>query len=461
MSYQLKSGLSLDFFGPHKNDLEQPFKIALHDWFDPNLLSTIHKAVLHELTLSHEMPTRLYEYRFQRECVLPKWTTSKKDHADWEHSDQNNDTIETGEVNHGWTGRLPVRLERYYHSWLLPYGWEWPKNLAEIIGNVARKHIPKSRELWCAWNTTLDWKAGEYQDAESCFWTSRNPARDVLRREGTLALLATKDPPDPHTQSGLGRVWVYPHASGPMIFNAYGLPLITWATIFAQRYDCSYHSIGLSNGDEDGLIYVNGEHGFHLLAPETYQPPRRSYQFNFEYEQYATCNACRIAFWKADLSYHAGHAFCPKCRAKLELVDCAHCGKECALPYDAYQVDGGAYYCIVCFETCPVCPECHSTQLPFEKEGMPCSNCEREALPCQNCGTGISYSELRIVIAHPDSRFRIGLRREDKRIRFCRSCIRTYIQDVKCPVTWDYYLQDIREICVGCGAEGAHQHGKS
>jgi hypothetical protein len=282
-------------------------------------------------------------------------------------------SITSGDLGSAWVvpkgeyaGTFPKRLANYLRRTKVSW-WKHPAPVVE--GNTAVQGEPELIEqpLWCKeaekvvaeigarlggkvnhgktyhahLRYSMDWKAGDYGDDGSCFWGGRSDARRCLNGRSSFRALCFET----GAGEGKGRVLTITRHGYTVLFNAYGIELVTAARVLAHAFGATYSKVRLENNDSDsGLIYINSGTGY-VVHPFDKAPAARI-DLEISTSDYGWCDDCN----EEDCS-------CER--------ECSNCGSsECG-------------ECDTCNETsceCCCCAHCESNNW--------CSRCDR----CDDCG---------------------------------------------------------------------------
>lgn len=253
-----------------------------------------------------------------------------------------------------YAGTMPKRVSSYYHK---VHKLKCPPDFLREIGNIARQHSETNAAYNFEFVDHFDWQAGDYGDGGSCFWGSRESARDIMRENGGLAVRFYNP-----EGKGIARAWVQPIADDlHLVWNGYGFPgdaTLTIARIVALHLNASYKRIEVRNNHVDsGVLYINGGRGFLIGAPDVLDR-YNSYDFH------------------RDTSDH----------------ECERCGHPLT-DDDYYLTPDGEHYCEDCYydnyDTCEFCSETRPreeiTYLDSIRQYI-CEDClDRHFIQCQEC----------------------------------------------------------------------------
>ena len=213
---------------------------------------------------------------------------------DWDWSRR----IQEGEFR----GKLPKRIATYYKK---KHEERLSLELLTRIGNRVGQHSFDKKTYTLDFTKDLDWKAGDFGDGGSCFWSCRDLARNALVENGVIAVRF-------YCGRGYARAWVLQVECGLVIFNAYGLPCETITHVLATLFNYPYrNSVDFDiRGDMDGLIWLNED--AHRIGSEPFTNVVTT-EFNVSY---ALCTDCD-EFCSVDEGDHDndGDFVCSICQA--------------------------------------------------------------------------------------------------------------------------------------------------
>lgn len=231
------------------------------------------------------------------------------------------------------------------------------------IGNIIGKISNKDAETYfVTMSNYFDWKPGTFNynqsggssESDSCFWQSRNCAREALREFYDAKSIIVKN----SSMDNLARCWIisgmeedfdnyhYSRTNHDIIFNAYGgLELYKIARILTYCGYSSYNKVSFCTTD-DVRMYINSDSGFAMSING--EECRESLRIAPEYEYYS-CTRC------GDNTSIYYNFVCDECKEGRKT--CCWCG------YDYYGDEGtyvyDEFYCDDCFTgTFVICERC-------------------------------------------------------------------------------------------------------
>ncbi len=267
-------------------------------------------------------------------------------------------------VQHGdYTGTLPKRIAKFYFK---SYGIKCPPSFLEKLGNIARAHSATTLRYSFKFTQDFDWEAGDFGDYGSCYFDDHSGAREMLADNGAYAICFYAD------DKGFARAWLVEiEASLYILYNGYGLDLISIARVFAGFLGLSSKKIQLvNNGRANGLLWINGERGYIVGATDRIESidyhdfewgdlsacydcgrslsDDEIYCSSCFYESFSDCEYCGRTLWIEDMSYIEGDGHvCGRCFDR-HYFNCDHCGDTHALSERHMLDDRG--FCADCYE---------------------------------------------------------------------------------------------------------------
>lgn len=259
-----------------------------------------------------------------------------------------------------YVGTFPKRVSKYYFK---SHAVKCPNSFLQELGNLARQHSEDSAAYYFEVVDSLHWQAGDFGDNHSCFWGSRNSAREIMESNGGMALCFYDAENKGYARSWLARL----DDNLFVVFNGYGFksnPTLTIARVFAQFTGLSYKKINLSNhGATSGTVWINSSIG------------------------YIIGSADKIAdYHKHDLQWHKQPGMTD------DTIACSDCEDEINED-EIYHSPDGEPFCHDCFydrySYCHDCDEAthHDDTYYIEHEGYDvCENClDRNYTRCDEC----------------------------------------------------------------------------
>jgi formylmethanofuran dehydrogenase subunit E len=291
-----------------------------------------------------------------------------------------------------YVGTFAKRVSKFYWK---EHGLKCPDSFIQAIGNLARQHSSENVSYTFEFVDSFDWNAGDYGDANSCFWGGRAQARQILKDHNALAIRFYE------ADKGIGRAWIAQLEDNRyIIFNGYGLtanPTLVSARVFATWLGLNYKKISLCNlGKDSGDLYINGGIGY-LIS--TLEQSEYIHEWDLRYgkqddEDSHTCEDCGESVSEDDVYFGSDDLpYCQDCF--YEAFDyCEHCG-ECHVRDNLYYVDSTGDVCESCLDErytrCDQCYEYHrNDNVIYIQDESYCEDClDRVATTCDNCNEWI------------------------------------------------------------------------
>lgn len=201
-------------------------------------------------------------------------------------------------VEHGtYAGTISKRLQSYLYK---QHGKKLSEADVAALGNLAAQHVLEAREFYFDFDETLKWKAGEYGDKGSCFWTQKPHVLPLLKHFGGFSIRLYDR--DTEKRKGIGRALIMPLVEAPdgsgwapdqfrnpvglLVFNGYGsfgknygkssvssqtygqMQVYDYARLLALFLGVSYERVTLYVNDSyEHPLYVNNGGTAVLVAP--------------------------------------------------------------------------------------------------------------------------------------------------------------------------------------------------
>lgn len=291
-------------------------------------------------------------------------------------------------------GTLPKRLD----AWLrrVHHIKADPKILS-LVGNLAARHSERHGQSYCFDFTRNlhSWRAGDFGDEGSCYWSFNAGARDILEDE--LDAYAVRFY-DPDQEYGVARAWAVPvcvrsDEQALILFNGYGYELLDQVRVVSQALgNLPYKRIRLTNeGECSGTLYINGGVGY-ILGKQEVIDAITSWDFDASTEGYGTvsCHHCgrRVHEEDAYSPECSDYNYCERCYSDL-FTFCEHCHHD--LWAEEAVHFNGMPYCESCLEDvaaqCCECDEYFPKDEVYEVDGeCYCEKCCPETYVCDHCG---------------------------------------------------------------------------
>jgi hypothetical protein len=192
----------------------------------------------------------------------PEWTALNPTNVARQYLPQLPDVDEWGwcwKVASGYyRGTFPKRVSKYYKTVI---NMNCPDSFITRIGNLARQHSLEPVVYTFDFVNYFDWDSGDFGDEGSCYWTDREDAREILARNGCLAIRFYEG------DEGIARAWLYPAENFYVVFNGHGMTTLEIAKLFATWQGLDYKKIHLLNNDTSGgLIWINGSGAGYIVG---------------------------------------------------------------------------------------------------------------------------------------------------------------------------------------------------
>ena len=204
-----------------------------------------------------------------------------------------------------------------------------------LLGSLISNHINKNDTYILEYTHNLDWKAGDFGDDKSCFWTGHQTARRSLKNGNAWAvrfyenMISLNDCYSCSTDvefslgstisrlKGFARAWICHTNKGYVVFNGYGLETSDIARIVAHQLNLSYQQINLTNrGETQELIYINGNsngkgNGF-LIGHESVISNQNTVDLDLE-DYRSVCPKCKTFINRDAKCYFERQIYCQCC----------------------------------------------------------------------------------------------------------------------------------------------------
>ena len=285
------------------------------------------------------------------------------------------------------------------------------------LGNLAASYCDRKEETECYLDLTshIDWGAGAFGDAGSCFWGTKKFALATMLANKSLAVRLWRKSETPSKSYrnvypgyiGFGRAWAVPimetfgDNKALIIFNGYaaGRDTLFFVRVLSHYFGLTYKKIELTNEKSDqGIVHINNKSGYVIGEPKVVTEFPLTYDFGWKIVE-------RNA--REQLCYHCGsyaeqdkmrqiHDYrwaCKNCVSMCDSCEQWSNKKEC-------EVIGAALYCKKCtsslFQPCTKCRAlalCFNMKLEITTGHMYCEGCFGPHQHCSICYTAHRNSE--------------------------------------------------------------------
>lgn len=290
-----------------------------------------------------------------------------------------------------YVGTFPKRVSKFYWQ---AHQLKCPTAFIQEIGNLARQHSSDNVSYDFEFVDKLDWKSGDYGDEDSCFWGSRETARQILVENNALAMRFYKE------GKGHARAWIAQLGDNRFIlFNGYGFsgnPTLVCARVMATWLGLNYKKISLTNfGKTDSTLWINSSIGYLISTPEQAENfGAYDLRYGNASDDDYTCHSCDESVHEDDVYFGSDDMpYCQDCF--YESFDyCEHCGSVHDRDY-MYYIESVGDVCEGCLDErytrCDHCEEHHSNNdITIIEDNCYCDNCwEEVGTTCDTCGEWI------------------------------------------------------------------------
>lgn len=392
-------------------------------------------------------------------------------------------------IEHGtYAGTISKRLQSYLFK---EHAIKLGENDVAALGNLAAQHVLEAREFYFDFDQDLKWKAGEYGDKGSCFWTQKPHVLPILKHFGGFAIRLYDR--DGEKRKGIGRALIMPlvknaredgwhpeqfrEPQGLLVFNGYGsfgknygkssvssqtygqMQVYDYARLLALFLGVSYERVILMVNDSyEYPLYVNNNGTAVLVGPTEVVTAYKAKGKvgNKEYQLLRPR-------WSEE---RIGDVIvlCDRCRTMLVLDGPEANGK---------RSPDGHKYCLNCYRR--FYATCYADGQEYNRQNLHqfvapalnledgalflCHTCEpQHTFHCAVCRRTFHLSErLYYHTAH-----RTDPAQTPQRLPLCRQCYHTELYVSPCPVcTRDYAAHDLAQgnplalgPCPQCRAKG-------
>lgn len=220
-------------------------------------------------------------------------------------------------IEHGeYSGTMPKRIAKYFYK---VHGISVPESVNMTLGNIAREHSSAQETFNFEFVNRIDWKAGEFGDRGSCWWTFASGSRLMWENNNGMAIRFYSE-----SSKGIGRAWIMEVDSEIYtVMNGYGLTTLEVTRIFAQFTGLTYKQIYLDNSIS--TMQINGNSGY-IVGKLADIEPIEEWDFSLEGEDIDVCNRCGRAVYEDEQYIGADDlTYCGDCFYDL-FDSCEHCG---------------------------------------------------------------------------------------------------------------------------------------
>jgi len=312
-------------------------------------------------------------------------------------------------------GKFTKRLGKYIHA---QTGKKLSPSARARIGQIVARY--KTKTVYYDVTSDLDWDAGDFGDAGSCFWSDRSSARLTMNDDSNFYAVRLYE--DSAYELGYGRCWLQQiDESTFVIFNAYSeknnIHLDDFARIVQDLTGASEARFVtvVNHGVSDGMLWVNGGRGI-LVGDNISDIDYVDLALNVE--PMATCGLCGRAIYDSEEPFYQdphGDQICGQCFCKYFAI-CKVCNEvfeiadvirlENDIPDRKLREDDTI--CIYCASdlSVAVCYDCDTAFLAVEKNYVGneyyCDTClARHTMMCEACGRTFATNErARVALRH-------------------------------------------------------------
>lgn len=322
------------------------------------------------------------------------------------------------------TGSFTKRLEKEAKTQNRPL----PDKINALIGEIAQTHSVDPMTYYLRYTRTLDWKAGDFGDDQSCFFGGKIETFDIFRHYGVHAVQFFAKQED-ESYLGLGRCFGYElEPNIHVLFNAYGrlfpgeegtgrkdASVVRIANIVALQSGIGqYRRVNLLNdgASESGEVYVNSATGYvigpgrlirnisavdlHLrnpnhvacsncgttghrkeMIPGPDGPEDALWCRRCMESKYIRCGFCTSWVRRNEVGVMGGNHACKKCRSERGR-SCNSCGGFELLEIMTHITDPKGWACRSCtYENVRTCARCFGRFWSHDLHNGVCRGCEQ------------------------------------------------------------------------------------
>lgn len=332
----------------------------------------------------------------------------------------------------GLRGKWTTRFGKYLKD---AYGFDIDPHLLSIVGEYLSSHRTNNSTLHFEFAKYSDWRHGAFEGKMSpdgrppggCWWNEHSASRlGLVEDHRGWSILFYENEQEAKENSrvkGKGRCWMYVFEEGPVIFNAYGVSLVTIAAALSKLWGVPHTKIAIHSNEG---LYINagmrdnegrggGPTGFGFIfsdnvsVSEVNLPDIR--------KRDGICRDCGKGVVTSSCSKIQGGYVCEQCIESYQY--CARCD-ELHRNMDTVRVDGKVRtICNLCLTKLDNCTVCGYTLYKTEKvwhtgislcptcidngEALRCDECRRLHLP-QHMVTDVLFARRRIQLCRSDAK---------------------------------------------------------
>lgn len=252
-----------------------------------------------------------------------------------------------GEIRDDGVAAIKGAMESWGYFFTWPEWWQWRNIVSgkgDYVGSFVkriRKYLRKEKnkefthagELgsligqYSSWHNCYnfrfsadEWNEGDFGDDGSCFFGCRAkaPARIFDSVGGAVQFFDAE-------HKGFARCWIKPIGEQLVLFNAYGLELLTIARIVSGYLGLSYRRVRICNNDEtQGLIWINGNGGFVIAQDVSVYSEDGESRIDLRIETGPQCCNCEAYLDEGDEICEGDSVYCEDCHSEL-FTTCDDC----------------------------------------------------------------------------------------------------------------------------------------
>jgi hypothetical protein len=273
------------------------------------------------------------------------------------------------------------------------------------IGEVIASRHLKASEFEYDIVDTIDWKAGDFGDTNSCYWGDNSRDRRAIDDSDNGFAFRVHKPVK-------ARAWAFEYAQGIVLINGYGMQTKELASLFSTIHNLQMDKVRIS-----APIYVNGDAGYYLHAHDT-DRLEIAYLDHLDVEAMYQCDFCSAGIDEDEMftpaegydsilcedCYLEHFFYCGHSEHDAHRDDLAHVSAHYERHHDPICEDCAADHDELCqCEKCDIWHEIDDVQT-VDGDEVYCDHCiaHMDAHPCYDCGALLTASNFDPVIIDND-----------------------------------------------------------